>query len=837
MWLRWSWRDLRARWLQVAAIAFIIAIGTGIYAGLTSSSQWRRISYDESYAALNAHDLEVALATGTTAEADLLLSAIGTVPGVRRAEPRLILPTQVDASIGEQTILVPGELVGVDIGADPAIGGPGIAGPRIAGPQIDRLDTVRGRPLDADDAIDTRTPRVLLDEHFARHHELPDQGTILVSGGKSLNYVGTALAPEYFIIEGSNRTLLAEAGYAVIFAPIETVRALSGTTGTTGTPVTSGTTAKPTNNVVIELDASADPMSVAEAVRQRLGEMDGVAAEVSTLAEDRIHRYLYDDIDGDQRLFNIFAALLLGGAAFAAFNLVSRIVESQRREIGIGMAIGADRARLALRPLLFGLEISVLGTVAGVLVGLAVGSLIGDVNRDYFPLPVWRTPFAVGAFARGSALGIGLPFLATVWPVWRALRVPVVEALRPGGAAGLRGGLSPLARHLNFGGRSLRAMPLRNVLRAPRRTILTSLAVGTTIATLIAVIGMLDSFMSTIDVGEREVLQDAPNRLVVDLSTFTLDSAEPLLTLDRSPLLDQVEPGLQLPGRLGRGSREPFDVMVSVIPFDSEIWTPTTVAGSLRHEKPGVVLARKAADDLAAGVGDLVTLRHPVREGLTGYRWEESELPVLAIHPNPYRFTVYFDQRDAAFMNLEHVVNTVQVTPAAGVEVEAVQRALFVIPGVASAQPVAEFASAIRDVINDAIGVLDVVRAAVLFLALLIAFNTSVISADERAREHATMFAFGLPIGAVLRANIFESAVVGALGTGIGFVLGRSLLQVIVEVLLPSTVPDLAVTVDVAMSTWVTAGVLGTLAVAIAPAFTLRRLRRMNIPATLRLVE
>ena len=36
LWLRWSWRDLRARWLQVLAIAMVIALGTGSYAGLSS---------------------------------------------------------------------------------------------------------------------------------------------------------------------------------------------------------------------------------------------------------------------------------------------------------------------------------------------------------------------------------------------------------------------------------------------------------------------------------------------------------------------------------------------------------------------------------------------------------------------------------------------------------------------------------------------------------------------------------------------------------------------------------------------------------------------------------
>ena len=53
-------------------------------------------------------------------------------------------------------------------------------------------------------------------------------------------------------------------------------------------------------------------------------------------------------------MMDIFAALLLGAAAFAAFNLISRTIEAQRREIGIGMALGVRPRVLARRPLLLG---------------------------------------------------------------------------------------------------------------------------------------------------------------------------------------------------------------------------------------------------------------------------------------------------------------------------------------------------------------------------------------------------------------------------------------------------------------------------------------------------
>ena len=64
LWLRWSWRDLRARWAQVCALAAVIALGTGSYAALLSTSAWRTQSNDASFALLHTHDLRVALAAG-----------------------------------------------------------------------------------------------------------------------------------------------------------------------------------------------------------------------------------------------------------------------------------------------------------------------------------------------------------------------------------------------------------------------------------------------------------------------------------------------------------------------------------------------------------------------------------------------------------------------------------------------------------------------------------------------------------------------------------------------------------------------------------------------------
>lgn len=122
-------------------------------------------------------------------------------------------------------------------------------------------------------------------------------------------------------------------------------------------------------------------------------------------------------------------------------------------------------------------------------------------------------------------------------------------------------------------------------------------------------------------------------------------------------------------------------------------------------------------------------------------------------------------------------------------------------------------------------------------LAVLIAFNSSSISADERRRQHATMFAFGVPVSRVLRMSFIESLIIGVLSTVLGIALGYGLLTWIVHSLLPETMPELSIHTTLSASTVLSTAGLGIAAVAAAPLFTIRRLRHMAIPDTLRVQE
>lgn len=63
------------------------------------------------------------------------------------------------------------------------------------------------------------------------------------------------------------------------------------------------------------------------------------------------------------------------------------------------------------------------------------------------------------------------------------------------------------------------------------------------------------------------------------------------------------------------------------------------------------------------------------------------------------------------------------------------------------------------------------------------------------------------------------------------------MIRYIVTVTTPQVLPDLGTTVSVSAGTIGIAAALGIVATAVAPVLTTRRLARMNVPSTLRVVE
>ena len=159
------------------------------------------------------YDLRVELSSGSYADASVLRAVPASIPSARKVTAdsvRLTGPTQIDASSGNKTVLVPGAVVGIDLAARAA--GRGRASP------CSRAATWKRPTAGEPSWCSTVTSRATT--------ACPRTGPSRRRAGNGSRYVGQGLTPDYFIVLGPQQTQETAADYAVVFTSIETAQRL-----------------------------------------------------------------------------------------------------------------------------------------------------------------------------------------------------------------------------------------------------------------------------------------------------------------------------------------------------------------------------------------------------------------------------------------------------------------------------------------------------------------------------------------------------------------------------------------------------------------------------------
>jgi putative ABC transport system permease protein len=119
-------------------------------------------------------------------------------------------------------------------------------------------------------------------------------------------------------------------------------------------------------------------------------------------------------------LFALTALLLAG---LGIYGVISYIVSERTHEIGIRLALGAQRQNILRMVLRQGLTLAIIGAAVGFVCGLIVSHLMAGLLYGVRPTdPV--------TFAAVALLLIGVAALACYIPARRAIRVDPLVALR-----------------------------------------------------------------------------------------------------------------------------------------------------------------------------------------------------------------------------------------------------------------------------------------------------------------------------------------------------------------------------------------------------------------------
>jgi ABC-type antimicrobial peptide transport system permease subunit len=177
------------------------------------------------------------------------------------------------------------------------------------------------------------------------------------------------------------------------------------------------------SNPVIALRTTGDPSSVMKDIRTVVGQVDPnlPVMDVSTQIEQVERRFLQEKIFA--QAYALFGGMALLLAAIGLFGLMSYSVSRRTNEIGIRMALGAQRDHVLRVVLLESLILAVVGVVIGV--GAALG-----LSRFVATLLFGLAPTDVMTMALAVAVMLAVSVLAGYLPARRASRVDPMVALR-----------------------------------------------------------------------------------------------------------------------------------------------------------------------------------------------------------------------------------------------------------------------------------------------------------------------------------------------------------------------------------------------------------------------
>lgn len=177
------------------------------------------------------------------------------------------------------------------------------------------------------------------------------------------------------------------------------------------------------SDFTLGLRVASDPLNFALPVQRVVAQLDPNLPVADILTLDQVIGKSTVSASFDATLLAIFAILSLVLAAVGLFGVLSYIAAQRQGEIGVRIALGAQREQVLRLMLVEGLKPAVIGLVIGLIASVATTRLIQSLLFGTRPLDL--TVFALVTLAL-----LLVATLACVLPAWRASRLDPMQALR-----------------------------------------------------------------------------------------------------------------------------------------------------------------------------------------------------------------------------------------------------------------------------------------------------------------------------------------------------------------------------------------------------------------------
>ncbi len=723
-------RDLWHMRGQVLAVALVIGSGLSVFImtlGAVRSLEETMDAYYERYRFADVF-------AGLKRAPDWLGARIADIPGVQTVETRVVQDVVLDVAGLEEPAR--GRLVSV---------------PRNGFPKLNGLVIREGRTVDP-----SRPDEVVVNENFAEAHGFQPGATVqaIINGKKRrLRIVGIGLSPEYVYSLAPGALLPDDLRYGVFWMGRDALAAAYDLEGAF-------------NSVSLTLLRNVSPQSVIDRLDTLLKPYGGAGAYPR---HDQIsHWFLRGEIDQLRLLAGVLPVIFLAVAAFLLNMVVSRLVATEREQIGLMKAFGYGDFAVGWHYFKMVLVMALLGLVLGYAGGAVLGRLMTEMYAQFFRFPFLYYRPDPGVYGLAAVASLAAAIVGTVTAVRAAVLLPPAQAMVPPPPARYRRGLlSRLGLNHVFDQPTL--MIFRHVIRWPLRSFMTVLGISFALAVLFTSLQWFDSIEYLL---EAE-FYDAQRQT----ASVTFVEPRPLTVMDEFrhlPGVLAVEPFRLVPARFRFGHRMLRQGVFGVSPKADLSLVRDAGKGLVIVPEEGVVLSKKLAELIGAGRGDRVTI-----EILAGRRPVVS-VPVVAVYETYFGTPAYMSLGALDRIMMEgNVISGVHLAVDGTREAD-FYRSLKQTPVVAAVSvrraAIGSFRKTLAETMN--MIVYFYVGFAIL-MTLGVVYNSARISLSERGRELASLRVMGFTRGETSYILLGELALLTLIALPLGSVFGYGLARFI----------------------------------------------------------
>ena len=549
---------------QTLAIAAVVAAGVALLVGTYGCLAALQLSKDAFYERYRFADVWATVKRAPNSMLPKLLE----IPGIATVETRIVASATLD----------------LDTMTDPARGLL-ISIPEGGHPQLNDIDLRAGRLVSTG-----RPSEVIISDAFAKANKLKLGDTVSanIHGNKrKLDIVGIALTPEYIYALAPGQLMPDDKRFGIFWMGRKALAAANDLD-------------ESFNNVTASLLHGAVEADVLQRLDILLRPYGGVGAYGR---KDQISDFfLTNELAQLAASGAVAPPIFLGVAAFLLNIVISRLVATEREQIGLLKAFGYTDWDVGLQYTKLIAIVVGIGLLLGFAGGLWFGRGMTTMYGEYYKFPLLQYRVNPGVFAAASFVTLIAAIIGGIGAVRSAIQLsPAVAMAPPVPTTFQRSRFSVWFEDLRISQPT--RMIFRHVTRWPMRTAMTVIGIAFSLALLIASFFFMDSVGKVLQVyffqAERQ--------------TLTVSFVEPRGAgiqedILRMPGVLAVQPVRSVSARLHHG---PYTKRTGV---NGLIMNADINRLLNAEEKPlnppegGVALSDQIAKDLNAKVGDIITI-------------------------------------------------------------------------------------------------------------------------------------------------------------------------------------------------------------------------------------